>query len=181
MRLYEIIILAIGLAMDALAVSICDGLAWKLKTGHKFAIAGSFGVAQAVMPLLGLLAGQAFASFFAKIDHWIALVLLVFLGVKMLWEARKSEQPGEFSAKTLLVQAIATSIDALAVGFSFAALGVEPFSSAGIIGAVTFLISLAGVLVAQKLGAKMNKYAKILGGLILIFIGIKIFVEHAVL
>lgn len=180
MKFYDILIIAVGLSMDAFAVSICNGLCTRLKTGQVFAMAGAFGLAQAVMPIIGYFLGTAFYRIISGIDHWVAFVLLVFLGVKMLIEAFKEESCPVFSAKNLLVQAIATSIDALAVGISFAALTVTIWSAAALIGCVTFLLSLLAAAIATRVGAKLGKWAQIAGGVILVGIGVKILVEHLI-
>lgn len=172
--------------MDAMAVSISDGLCFqKLRRSGFFLIAFAFGLFQGLMPVVGYFAGQTFSAYIKSLDHWIALILLGFIGGKMVWEAiSQMRHPEEeicekiFTLRLLVVQAVATSIDALAVGIGFAVMDVNIWSAAGFIAATTFVLSAAGVWIGKKFGSFLEEKAELLGGLILISIGIKIFVEH---
>ena len=190
MQLYiTLLLMGVGLAMDAFAVSICKGLAMKkVKWQHATVIGLFFGGFQALMPFLGWLLGSQFEQYITKIDHWIAFVLLGIIGGKMLYEAIKGEEEDECSCcaehsekinlKELFVLAIATSIDALAVGITFAFLKYPVAKAVTIIGVVTFVISLAGVYIGNFFGSRFKKKAEIAGGIILIGIGAKILLEH---
>lgn len=212
MSIFSILIIAIGLAMDAFAVSICTGIKLKKLTSRKALKVGLyFGGFQAIMPLIGWAISTNFKSYIENIDHWIAFILLGIIGGKMLIEALKDEKdqsceetiPLETSTdesnsenccnacnniyaknnnpianKTLLVLAIATSIDALVVGISFAVLDVNIIEAITTIGVVTLIISFIGVMLGKKLGELFKQKAEILGGFILIGMGIKILVEH---
>lgn len=183
MSLLEIILIGIGLSMDAFAVSITNGLTCtNLKRSQMLWIAICFGGFQGLMPVIGFFLGKAFETYITSFDHWIALVLLGYIGGKMIYDAlskHEEEKAFELTAKTLLIQGVATSIDALAVGVSFAALqDVKILPAAAIITGTTFAISLVGVAFGKKVGTKMGDRAQLVGGLILIAIGIKIFVEH---
>ena len=178
-----IILIAVGLAMDAFAVSVCKGLSMKKISIKKLLIiAVYFGVFQALMPVIGFFLGESFESLVTSIDHWIALILLSFIGINMLKEAfGKSEEDNkndDTSFKTMIILAIATSIDALAVGITFAFLEINIFVIATIIGVITFIISAIGVIIGNKFGDKYEKKAEIFGGVILILMGIKILLEH---
>lgn len=183
LSIIEIILLGLGLAMDASAVSMTNGMTMKpMKLKGTLATAFAFGLFQGVMPLIGYFAGSVFAGYMAAIDHWIALILLGFIGGKMLWDAFKKEDEvvpaaHKLTLKLLLVQAIATSIDALAVGVSFAAMNVNIFIAVSIIAALTFICSINAVLVGKKCGDFLNQKAEIFGGCILILIGLKIFLD----
>jgi putative Mn2+ efflux pump MntP len=183
MSLITIIFVAFGLAMDAFAVSIASGFAIKnLKLNKALKIAFSFGLFQAFMPLLGWLAGLSLRNFISEIDHWIAFGLLSLIGIRMIYESLKLEAKAKeidpLNPYVLLVLSIATSIDALAVGLTFAFLKVVIVTPVVIIGAVTFLLSLLGILIGNKLGHFFEKKIEFIGGLILIAIGIKILIEH---
>ncbi len=185
MGFVELLILAVGLSMDACAVSICKGLAMKKATWKHGAICGAwFGGFQALMPLIGFFLGSLFAQAIKAVDHWIAFVLLAFIGLNMLKEAfGKSEEcnceEADLSFKTMLIMAIATSIDALAVGISLAMAGdVNIHIAILLIGVVTFLLSCAGVKIGNIFGNRFEKKAQAAGGIILICIGIKILLEH---
>ncbi len=182
MNFIEIIILSLGLAMDATAVGMTDGLSnRKVKLSNALLIGLIFGFFQALMPLLGFLFGNLFASFIQTLDHWIALILLGYLGGKMLYDGFKKdeeEEVKELSTKILLIQGIATSIDAFAVGISFATLKVNIVLAVCSIGIITIVLSTIGVLIGKKFGDLLNNKATILGGLILIGIGLKIFIDH---
>ena len=184
MRLTELSLLAIGLSMDAFAVSVTNGLCVK-KIGWKGALACGvcFGLYQGIMPTLGFALGKTFEVFIKSIDHYIALILLGFIGGKMLIDGIKNkeeevENTASLTFGLLMVQGVATSIDALAVGVSFAALSVNIVSAAAFICCVTFIFSFAGVFIGKKFGTVLNNKAEILGGIILISIGVKIFIEH---
>lgn len=180
----EVIVISIGLAMDAFAVSVCKGLAMqKLNFKKMIIIALYFGAFQGIMPLIGFLLGSNFESLVTKIDHWIAFVLLSFLGIKMINDALKSDCECEnfndsVDFKTMVVLAIATSIDALAVGITFAFLKTNLLAVVLSIGLITFVLSAIGVWIGNKFGNKYEKKAQIVGGLILIVMGIKILFEH---
>lgn len=183
MELIQICLLAVGLAMDAFAVSICKGL--KMKTmDYKYAtlIAAMFGIFQAVMPLIGWVLGKQFERYITNIDHWIAFFLLAFIGGKMIVEAfREGEEgvcPVTYDVKDILMLAIATSIDALAVGITFAFLNMEIIRPIFIIGGITFVLSMIGVMVGNRFGAKYKSKAELAGGIILVLIGLKILFEH---
>ena len=186
MGIVELLFLAVGLSMDACAVSICKGLAMKKATLKEGAICGIwFGGFQALMPLIGFFLGSLFAQAIEAIDHWIALALLTFIGINMLKEAfSKSEECEECSGadlsfKTMLVMAIATSIDALAVGISLAMAGdVNIYLAVILIGVITFALSCAGVKIGNIFGSRFEKKAQMAGGIILILLGIKILLEH---
>lgn len=191
MGFIELLLLAIGLAMDAFAVSIGNGLSMKKQNPKAaFAIAFSFGLFQALMPTLGYFLGSAFETVIRQFDHFIALIFLGFIGGKMIFDGIKeliadkkgeTEELPEFklSFGKLLIQAIATSIDALIVGVSFAALpDVNIWTAVLLIGVVTFAISLAGVFSGKKFGQLLGSKAEIFGGIILVGIGLKVFIEH---
>ncbi|MDE6024810.1 MAG: manganese efflux pump MntP family protein [Lachnospiraceae bacterium] len=184
MGLIELFILAVGLSMDAFAVSVCKGLATKSINVKQMVLAGVwFGGFQALMPVIGYLLGQAFAGAIKKYDHWVAFVLLVFIGGNMIREAfsdgdDSNESNDSFGARTMLIMAVATSIDALAVGVTFAFLQVNIFAAVTMIGVTTFTLSFVGVKVGNVFGAKYEKKAELSGGIILILIGLKILLEH---
>lgn len=187
MTLLEIFLIAIGLSMDAFAVAICKGLAMPDKVDRKGAllIALYFGVFQAVMPALGWLLGSQFARYVTQMAPWIAFVLLAWIGGSMIRESlskeeKEEEEMGAVSHKELLVLAVATSIDALAVGvtFSMLELAVSIGAAVALIGCTTFVISLGGVYVGNVFGARYKGKAEFVGGAILILIGVKILLEH---
>ncbi len=187
MTLLEIFLIGIGLSMDAFAVAICKGLAMPNKVDKKGAllIALYFGVFQAVMPTLGWLLGSQFARYVTRLAPWIAFILLAWIGGNMIRESlskeeKEEEETGSVSHKELLVLAVATSIDALAVGvtFSMLELAVSIAAAVILIGCTTFVISLAGVYVGNVFGAKYKSKAEFVGGAILILIGVKILLEH---
>ena len=184
---FTLFLIGVGLAMDAFAVSICKGLAMRKVKVRQAAIIGLFFVGfQALMPLLGWLLGSQFEKYIKSIDHWIAFVLLGIIGGKMLIEAIKGEEEEEecnnedepLDIKEMFILAIATSIDALAVGITFAFLSYPIGPSVVIIGVTTFVISVAGVYIGNFFGSRFKKKAEIAGGIILIGIGIKILLEH---
>lgn len=187
MGLFEIILIGIGLSMDAAAVSASNGMCYKnIKLKKAVIIALAFGVFQGIMPLIGYYAGSIFSTAFAQVDHWIALVLLSLIGGKMLCEAFKPDNDSEcedcgaktLTFKMLMIQAVATSIDALAVGVSFITISMNILLAVSVIAITTFILSLIAVYLGKKFGTLLNKKAEIFGGLILIGIGVKIFVEH---
>lgn len=183
MSLFELFLIGIGLSMDAFAVAVCKGLSMRrIDKKATFSIALAFGGFQALMPLIGYLLGSRFAGLIESFDHWIAFVLLAFIGCNMIKESREeAEEEAAFtgiSLKELLVLAVATSIDALAVGVTFAFLGVAIVEAITIIGCTTFVLSLAGVYVGNVFGAKYKSRAELTGGIILVLIGVKILLEH---
>lgn len=183
MGFLELLLLGVGLSMDAFAVAICKGLKMpKLNYKQTVLIALFFGGFQALMPLIGWLLGTRFEKYITDFDHWIAFGLLLFIGGKMIWEAVKGgeedDDDGKFDIKELFLMAIATSIDALAVGITFAFLKTDIWPSITIIGCTTFVISAFGVFVGHRFGAKYKTKAEIAGGIILILIGVKILLEH---
>lgn len=182
MKIVEILLISLGLAMDACAVSVCKGLSMKKMSWKKAVIIGIyFGIFQAIMPLIGYLLGTTFESFVTQIDHWVTLILLCFIGGKMLKDALGEEGEGhndDIGFKSMIVLAIATSIDALAIGITFAFLRVNILFATVSIGIVTFILSLLGVKIGNRFGAKYEKKTEILGGIILIAIGFKILFEH---
>ncbi len=183
MSFVEILLIGIGLSMDAFSVSICKGLTTK-KFSWKMALTCGlwFGLSQALMPLIGYFLGSQFEQYITAVDHWIAFGLLFLIGANMIREAlsKKNDVPDDNSLdfKTMLLLAIATSIDALAVGISFACIQVKIWSSVLIIGVTTFFFSVLGVKIGNVFGSKFEKSAGILGGIILILIGLKILLEH---
>lgn len=186
MGFVELFLIAVGLSMDAFAVSVCKGLCMKrLDIRRAVVIALFFGVFQMVMPLVGWALGTQFEQYITPIDHWIAFVLLGFIGGKMLWEAfrgKGDETTCEIEEKLdipeLTMLAVATSIDALAVGITFAFLGVDIVPSVILIGATTFVLALVGVVVGHRFGARYEKLANVVGGVVLVLIGTKILLEH---
>lgn len=185
MGIVELLLIGIGLSMDAFAVSICKGLNMKkVNKVHCAVIALFFGGFQALMPLIGWALGKQFESYITSIDHWIAFVLLALIGGNMVRESRQKEaeevekcEP-KLNIKELFLLAIATSIDALAVGITFAFLKVDIIPAIAIIGATTFTISAIGVFVGNIFGNKYKDKAELAGGIILILIGVKILLEH---
>ena len=182
MGLTEIIILSIGLSMDAFAVAMCKGLSMRKMSWKKaIVIALYFGIFQAVMPLIGYGLGIKFQQSIANIDHWIAFILLTIIGINMLkeiWSEAESESNDNIDFKSMIVLAIATSIDALAVGITFAFLNVNLILAVSLIGIITFIISVIGTKIGNRFGDKYERKAEIVGGIILIFLGIKILLEH---
>lgn len=180
MELMELFLIAVGLSMDAFAVSICKGLSLgKIKVKH-MCIAGIwFGGFQALMPLIGYFLGSFFADMITAYSHWIAFVLLVFLGAKMIKEAfgEEGNVDASMDVKDMFLLAVATSIDALAVGVSFAFLQVNIVPAVSFIGVITFICSAVGVKIGSIFGAKYKSRAEICGGVVLILIGIKILLD----
>ena len=182
MSLLELFLLAIGLSMDAFAVSVCKGLSVRRGSMKQALTIGIwFGGFQALMPFLGYLLGITFSSLITSIDPWIAFVLLAFIGFNMIREARSDEENesnDRFDFKTMLPLAVATSIDALAVGVTFAFLRVNIVPAVSFIGCITFLLSAIGLKAGNIIGAKNRSRAEFAGGLVLILMGIKILLEH---
>ena len=185
MGLIELFLLAVGLSMDAFAVSVCTGLSTqKLTWKHYLTIGLWFGGFQALMPTIGYFLGSTFESYITSVDHWAAFVLLAIIGVNMIREGLRKDEPEEdqnasFSFQTMLVLAVATSIDALAVGITFALLpGVNLPAAVSFIGATTFLLSAIGLKVGNVFGLKYKSRAEIAGGAILVLLGLKILLEH---
>lgn len=182
MTVVELFVIGVGLAMDAFAVSICKGLSMKRLTAKKAGIVGFyFGFFQGMMPLIGYFLGVGFKDKITAIDHWIAFVLLAVIGVNMIKEALSNESEDvddDLGFKTMLLLAIATSIDALAVGVTFAFLAVNIWLAIAIIGITTFIISVLGVKIGHVFGLKYKAKAELAGGIILILMGIKILLEH---
>lgn len=188
MGIVELLLTAIALSMDAFAVSVCKGLGMRrMRYDQALVISLYFGVFQALMPLIGWLLGTSFSRYIQAFDHWIAFVLLAFIGGKMLWDVFHEKEDGEQESaerrldhRELFMLAIATSIDALAVGIAFACLDVNIWNSISIIGVTTLVISFAGVWIGNRFGNRFQKKAEIAGGLVLILIGVKILAEHLI-
>ena len=185
MGLFELILIAVGLSMDAFAVSICKGLNMRrMNYRHAGIIALFFGVFQALMPAIGWFLGKQFESYITSVDHWIAFILLGFIGVNMVHEALGEDEDLEeipqehLDLKELFMLAIATSIDALAVGVTFAFLNVDILPAVSFIGSVTFFLSVAGVKAGNAFGCRYKSKAELAGGAILILMGFKILLEH---
>lgn len=182
MDLIELFLIAVGLSMDAFAVSVCKGLAMPKCTFKKAAIVGLwFGGFQALMPAIGYILGAQFQEAIASIDHWIAFVLLALIGGNMIHEALdndEEEADASLDVKTMFLLAVATSIDALAIGITFAFLKVNIIPAVCFIGIVTFIISFAGVKIGNVFGVRYKNKAEIVGGIILILLGLKILLEH---
>lgn len=187
MSIFELFLIAVGLSMDAFAVAICKGLSMrKMNYRHAAVIALFFGGFQALMPLIGWVLGKQFERYITSVDHWIAFILLAIIGMNMIREAlgkddeeeEKGCQGDRLDLKELLMMAIATSIDALAVGVTFAFLQVSIVPAVSLIGITIFVLSLIGVSLGRVFGAKFKSKAEFLGGAILILIGVKILLEH---
>ncbi len=180
MSLTELFILAVGLSMDAFAVSICKGLSLgRTKLRHSLTAGIYFGGFQALMPLAGYLLGIRFQTMIQSVDHWIAFVLLCIIGINMIKEANEQEDcSADMDFRTMLPLAVATSIDALAVGVTFAFLNVDIVPAVCFIGCVTFVLSGVGIKIGSVFGTKYKSRAEIVGGAVLIFIGVKILLEH---
>lgn len=184
MSVLEILILAVGLSMDAFAVSICKGLAVKRIDMGKAGIVGLwFGGFQALMPMIGYFLGSRFSNAIQSIDHWVAFILLSLIGANMIREAMSKDEDagrdsGSLSFKIMLMLAVATSIDALAAGITFAFLDVDIALAAGMIGCTTCIISMAGAKVGSVFGTKYKSKAEMTGGAMLILLGLKILLEH---
>ena len=182
MEIFEVLLISLGLAMDAFAVSVCKGLSMEKMNWKKAIIIGLyFGLFQALMPVLGYFLGTAFEQFITSIDHWIAFALLGAIGRNMIKESfnKNSENCNDnIDIKTMVILAIATSIDALAVGITFACLRINIVLPVISIGIITFILSVIGVKIGNKFGDKYENKAEFIGGLILILLGIKILLEH---
>lgn len=187
MGFVELLLVGVGLSMDAFAVSVCKGLCMKrLNMRQALVIALFFGGFQALMPLIGWALGTQFEQFITPVDHWIAFGLLLIIGAKMLWDSFRGDDDeqlscavdGRLDLRELTMMAVATSIDALAVGITFAFLRVDIMASVVVIGVTTFALSLVGVAVGHRFGARYEKPATVVGGVVLILIGLKILLEH---
>lgn len=185
MSFMELVLIAVGLSMDAFAVAICKGLSvQKLGWKHYLTVGAWFGGFQALMPTLGYLLGTTFERYITSVDHWVAFVLLCLIGGSMLKEGlakeeEEKEERADFDFKSMLLLAVATSIDALAVGITFALLpDVNIFSAVGLIGTITFCLAAVGLKVGNIFGLKYKSKAEVVGGIILILIGVKILLEH---
>lgn len=182
MGIFSILLTGFALSMDAFAVSVTKGMTLKkINLSIATKIAFLFGLFQAVMPLIGWLFGMNFELYIRSIDHWIAVVLLSFLGIKMIIEAIKNDDNDNstyLDNKELIILSIATSIDALAVGVIFAFLNIDIIPICVSIGVITFLVCFIGVLIGKKIGSVFKNYAQIIGGIILILIGLNILNEH---
>lgn len=183
----ELFLIGVGLSMDAFAVSVCKGLNMREKINYKhaFIIALFFGGFQALMPAIGYFLGRNFEKYITAFDHWIAFVLLAFIGIKMMIDAvkewnceDKAEDNDRLDIKELFMLAVATSIDALAVGITFAFLQVSIGAAVSIIGVTTFVLSIVGVVIGNKFGSRYKSKAELAGGIILVLIGLKILLEH---
>ena len=183
MNIIDLFLIAVALSMDAFAVSICKGLALqKVNIRHSLIAGAWFGGFQALMPMAGYFLGSQFADYITAYDHWIAFVLLAAIGANMVREALTGGDDDGANASlafgAMLVLAVATSIDALAVGVSFAFLGVNIFAAAAFIGVTTFIFSAVGVKIGSVFGSRYEKKAELAGGVILILLGVKILLEH---
>lgn len=182
-----ILLLAAGLSMDAFAISVTNGMCYRMPRMKNALYSGlAFGFFQGLMPFVGYLGGHAFSGVIENLDHWIALLLLGFIGARMIIGALQAGKGGEdtgrpraFAFKMLILQAVATSIDALAVGISLGVIRVNIALAVCLIAATTFSLSFAGVFIGDRFGGLLKGKAELLGGAILVFIGVKIFIEHA--
>ena len=184
MSYLEICLIGLGLSMDAFAVAVCKGLSMRKITLQKALIVGLyFGIFQSVMPLIGYFLGRQFAGLITAYDHWVTFVLLALIGLNMIRESREKNEEEEktdasLSPRSMLPLAIATSIDALAVGISFAFLKVEIVPAVSFIGIITLILSIVGVKIGNVFGARYKSRAELAGGLVLILLGTKILLEH---
>lgn len=184
MSFFEVFLIGLGLAMDAFAVSIAKGMSLKDTTikEYAFKLAFFFGLFQGLMPMIGYFAGSTFASYIQSVDHWIAFILLGLIGFNMAKEALEEKEENtsisHISYKDITILAIATSIDALAIGVSFAFLNVNIYYASSVIAITTFVLCVFAVFLGKKLGTLFQKYAELFGGSILILLGLKILVEH---
>lgn len=181
MSILDLILIAVGLSMDACAVSICKGLACREQNWRHNLLAGLyFGGFQGLMPVIGYLVGVNFSSAISSIDHWVAFVLLAFIGGSMIKEAFGPEEAvdASFRPKEMLTMAVATSIDALAVGVTFAFLSVDIVPAVSFIGVTTFCLSAVGVAIGHRFGARYKSRAELAGGIVLVLMGCKILLEH---
>jgi len=189
MGIFEILIIGIGLSMDAFAIAVCKGLSMsRINIKHAVIIGLYFGIAQAVMPIIGYYLGVGFKNYIVSFDHWIAFVLLLFIGGKMVLDAIKERKEGECECcgnnplgvpfREIFPMAVATSVDALAVGVSFAFLGTNIWLSASVIGITTFTLSVIGVGIGCFFGSRWKFISQLSGGIMLVLIGTKILIEH---
>ena len=183
MQLWEMTALGVGLAMDATAVSMTNGMSVKnIRKKEAFLIASTFGIFQGIMPFIGYFTGALLSEYISRIDHWIALLLLAYIGGKMIFEAVSKNDDvvpiRSLSIKSLFIQAVSTSIDALAVGVSLAALHAPIIKSCTVIAVTTFLLSFIAVFIGKRFGDLLGQKAQIVGGALLIGIGLKIFIQH---
>lgn len=185
MDMMQLVLIAVGLSMDAFAVALCKGLSMrKINYVHALTIALFFGGFQGLMPLIGWVLGRQFEQYITPVDHWIAFVLLGYIGGKMIWDAFheegecQTEMEAHLDWKELLMMAVATSIDALAVGITFAFLQVQIVPAVASIGLITFGLSFVGVIVGNKFGNRFQSKAQLAGGAVLVVIGLKILLEH---
>lgn len=188
MTFVALLVLAVGLAADAFAVSLVQGVRMTvIRPGHLLAVAGAFGLFQGVMPLIGWLVGAQIGVYIVAFDHWVVFALLAAVGLKMVKDAIwpdddepdvESQDPARLNVRGLLVLAIATSIDALAVGLSLALIDVNILGAASVIAMVTFAISAAGVVIGHRFGIRFRRWAELAGGLVLVGIGLSVLVEH---
>ena len=182
----ELVLIAIGLSMDAFAVALCKGLGMRrINYGHALVIALFFGVFQGIMPLIGWFLGTQFAMYVMPVDHWVAFVLLAYIGGKMIWDALHETDEGaacemdqRLDIRELFIMAVATSIDALAVGITLAFLQMDILPAVLLIASITFGLSLLGVIIGNRFGNRFQKKAEITGGAVLVLIGVKILLEH---
>lgn len=182
MGIIELLLLSVGLGMDAFAVSVCKGISMKKMNWKKAIIIGLyFGGFQALMPVIGYFLGSAFESLITNIDHWIAFILLGIIGAKMIKDSFADESDNcndDVSFKTMFVLAVATSIDALAIGITFAFLNVNLILAVALIGVITFILAVIGTKIGNRFGDKYQNKAELVGGIILVLLGIKILLEH---
>lgn len=184
MQLWELFVIAVGLSADAFAVAVCKGLSVpKVMKKHSFTVGLYFGGFQGIMPLLGFLLAFNFASYIESFDHWIAFLLLAAIGINMIKESRgcAEELDDSFSFKSMFPMAIATSIDAMAVGISYAAIKLtttEVCQAASLIAVITFILSWIGLIIGNKFGCKFKSKAEITGGVVLVLMGLKILLQH---
>lgn len=186
MEIITLLLIALGLAMDAFAVSVSNGMCYHNITKKQAVMTSfTFGLFQAVMPVLGYLVGRSVSAAVSFLDHWIALIILGLIGARMIYGAvkemrhpDKEKEPKCYTKRVMLMQGIATSIDAFAVGISFAVIGADIIAAAAFIGGITFIVCLIGAYIGNRFGSLLKDYAEIFGGAVLVLIGIKIFVEH---
>ncbi|TXK18503.1 manganese efflux pump MntP family protein [Homoserinibacter sp. GY 40078] len=185
MSFLTLLLLAVGVSADAFAVALGKGLQLRTRVvASGLLLAGAFGISQALMPLIGWFLGGAFAELISPFDHWIVFGLLVIVGGKMIWEAvhpdheERANSRGRLTVREIVVLALATSIDALAVGVSLAFLDVSIWWAITVIGVTTFAISFAAVLIGHRVGVRFRRPAEVVGGLVLIGIGIQVLIEH---
>lgn len=184
MGLWELFVIAVGLSMDAFSVAVCKGLSvCQIKKKQVVTVGMYFGIFQGVMPLIGYLLGTGFQETIQSIDHWIAFILLSLIGINMIRESRGEAEnlDARFDFKAMLPLAVATSIDALAVGVTFAFLKVDIIPAVCFIGIVTFLLSCSGVFIGNRFSCKYKSKAELAGGIVLILMGIKILAEHTIM